>query len=174
MFEPNGNLDVANLAVPALSVFVARTVAPFRNLTIPEGVPLYWGATVAVKVTDRPKLDGFREEAKVVALVALLTAWLTAFDLLPRNFESPPYTALIEWVPIGCVEVVKLADPPPNAPVPNIVVPSTKVTVSPSGGAPMLEVTTARSGFACSLSQVNLGSFRFRIELMYLTLKARK
>src|ERR1700722_16364364 len=97
MFEPSGNLDVLKVAAPLpLSAFVASTVPLFKKVTVPVGVPLNCGATRAVKVTDCPKLDGFREEAKVVVLVALPTTWLTAVDLLPRNFESPPYTALIE------------------------------------------------------------------------------
>jgi len=54
--------------------------------------PLNCGATLAVKVTACPKFDGFNEEAK--AVVALLTTWLTAFDVLPEKFESPLYTAL--------------------------------------------------------------------------------
>jgi hypothetical protein len=48
------------------------------------------GVTLAVKVTDCPTFDGFREEGKVVVVVALFTTWLTVFDLLLTKFESPP------------------------------------------------------------------------------------
>ena len=105
--------------------------------------------TAAVNFTDCPEPDGFNEEAKVVVLVALLTTWLAGFDLLPREFGSPLYTALIESVTAGSAEVVKLPEPPLNNPVPNIVVPSMKVTVSPTGGAPLLDVTSAVNVTAC-------------------------
>jgi hypothetical protein len=113
-------------------------------------VPLNCGVTFAVKVTDCPKFDGFCEEVKVVVVVALLTTWLTVFDVLPVKFESPPYTALIVSVPAGSAEVVKLAEPPLNDPVPNLFVPPLmNAMVSPSGGAPALEVTTALKVTAC-------------------------
>jgi hypothetical protein len=53
-------------------------------------VPLYCGVTVAVKVTDCPKLEGFRDEVRVVLVVALLTTCSTVFDELTAKFESPP------------------------------------------------------------------------------------
>ena len=40
-------------------------------------------------------------------------------------------------------DVFKLAEPPLNAAVPNIVVPCLKVTSSPSAGAPKLDPTVA-------------------------------
>ena len=116
---------------------------PLLNATLPVTVPLNSGATLAVKVTDCPSFDGFSDEAKVVVVVALPTTWLTAFDVLRAKVESPPYTALIGSVPTFSVEVVKLAEPPLNVPVPSAVVPFINETVSPSGGAPSVEVTTA-------------------------------
>ena len=74
---------------------------------------------------------------------AFFTTCFTAFDVLPAKLESPPYTALTVVVPTLSVEVVKLAEPPLNAPVPSTVLPFMNDTVSPFGGAPMLEVTTA-------------------------------
>jgi hypothetical protein len=106
-------------------------------------VPLNCGVTLAVKVTPCPTFDGFGEETQVVVVVALFTTWLTACDLLPPKFESPPYTAVIALVATGSVEIVKVAEPPLNVPVPSIVVPFLNVTVSPSGGTPMADVTTA-------------------------------
>ena len=94
------------------------------------------GVTLAVKVTDCPKFDGFSDEAKAVVVVALFTTWLTVFDLLGAKFKSPPYTALIAVVLAMSAEVVKLAEPPLNVPVPNTFVPFTNVTVPPSDGAP--------------------------------------
>jgi len=52
------------------------TVAPSRKFTVPDGLPAPGDttATVAVKVTLCPKVDGFRDEATVVVVLALLTA----------------------------------------------------------------------------------------------------
>jgi hypothetical protein len=75
------------------------------------GIPLNSGVTLAVKVTDCPTFDGFGDEAKAVVVVALFTTWVIAFDVLLAKFESPPYIAVIEFVPTGSVEVVKLAEP---------------------------------------------------------------
>ena len=46
-------------------------------------------------------------------------------------------------VPTARVETESDADPPLSDPVPNTVVPCLKVTVSPLGGAPRLELTVA-------------------------------
>lgn len=97
-------------------------------------LPLNCGVTLAVKVTDCPKFDRFRDEAKVVVVVALLTTWFTTFEVLPMKLASPPYTALMGWVPAGRVEVAKLAEPPLNLAAPNAFLLSTKETVSPFGG----------------------------------------
>jgi len=70
----------------------------------------------------------------VVVVVALLTTWFTTFEVQPMKLASPPYTALMGWVPAGRVEVVKLAEPPLNVAVPNAFLLSTKETVSPIGG----------------------------------------
>lgn len=51
-------------------------------------------ATVAVNVTDCPKIDGLTEEATVVEVGAGLTVWPTLPEL-PRKFPSVfVYTAL--------------------------------------------------------------------------------
>jgi hypothetical protein len=141
--EPEASVEVVNFAKPPLSATVFRTVVPSSKVTVPVTVPTNWGFTLAVKVTDCPTLDGFKDEAKVVLVVALLTTWFTGFDVLPANIESPPYTAAIALVPTGRVEVVKLAEPPLNVPVPHTVLPVMNETVSPFGGAPRLEVTAA-------------------------------
>jgi hypothetical protein len=38
------------------------------------------------------------EEDKTVVVVALSTTSFTSFDVLPAKVESPPYTAVIEFV----------------------------------------------------------------------------
>ena len=80
---------------------------------------------------------------------ALFTTCFTAFDLLAAKFESPPYTAVIKWVPTLSEEVEKLAEPPLNAPVANNVLPYINDTISPSGGAPRTEATAAVKVTAC-------------------------
>ena len=50
---------------------------------------------------------------------------------------------MIELVPTLSVEVSKVAVPLLNVPVPSTVVPFMNETVSPSGGAPIPEVTVA-------------------------------
>lgn len=63
----------------------------------------------------------------------------------PGRFESPPYTALIAFVPEGNVAVVKLAEPPLNVPVPNTVVPFMNEMVSPSGARVIIAVKITAS-----------------------------
>jgi hypothetical protein len=86
----------------------------------------------------------------VVVVVAWVTTCFTTLDVLLAKFESPLYTALMLSVPpVVSVEVVKLAEPPLNAPVPRSFVPCMNITISPSGGAPSEEVTTAVKVTAC-------------------------
>ena len=94
-------------------------------------------------------MDGFGDDERVVVVAAFLTVCFSAFDVLPPNFESPTYTAVMKLVPTGSAEVVELAEPPLNVPVPSTVEPCLNRTVSPSGGAPRPEVTTAVKVTAC-------------------------
>ena len=55
-----------------------RTVTPFLNVTVPVGVPLNCGVTVAVNVTDCPETEGLTAELTVVVVEALLTVCETA------------------------------------------------------------------------------------------------
>ena len=71
------------------------------------------------------------------------TVWLTAEEVLPAKFESPPYDAETESVPVGSDMVVRLAVPLVNVAVPSDVVPLMNVTLSPLGGAPPPEETVA-------------------------------
>src|SRR5271157_5228226 len=156
--DPAASPAVLKLACPPLSVPVPSVAPPFLKVTMPVGVPEpehRFGQGVdsraAVKVTVAPKAAGFFDETTETELPALLTFWVRAGDVLPAKFESPPYTAVIELVPAFSAEVMKLAEPPPNAPVPSTAVPSINVTVSPLGGAPSLdlEVTAAVKVTAC-------------------------
>jgi len=69
---PWARVVVVYFAAPPLSVTVFRVVVPSLKVTLPVGVPLNCGVTLAVNVTDCPTFEGFSEEAKVVVVVALL------------------------------------------------------------------------------------------------------
>ena len=58
-----------NVALPLLSVPVPSVVAPSLKVTVPVGVPPV-EVTVAVNVTAAPNVEGFRDEANAVALLA--------------------------------------------------------------------------------------------------------
>ena len=77
--------------MPPLNVPVPMGLPPSRNVTVPVAVPApdATGETVAVKVTDCPKTDGLRDEARVVLVDALLTTWLTIALVLVLKFALP-------------------------------------------------------------------------------------
>ena len=56
------------MALPPLTVPVPKVTDPFLKVTVPVGVPVPVCAIVAVKVTDCPNSEGFKEEANVVVL----------------------------------------------------------------------------------------------------------
>jgi predicted small secreted protein len=123
---------------------------PFTKETVsPSGGAPALEVTAAVKVTACPYMDGFGEDESAVVVVGSSTTCFTVFDVLLEKVESPAYFAVVESVPSGSDDVVKLAEPPLNDPVPSTVVPFMNDTVSPSGGAPALEVITAVKVTAC-------------------------
>ena len=69
----NVNADVVYVAVPLLNVPVPSVVVPSLNVTVPVGVPPLL-VTVAVKVTDWPKVEGFVPEDRAVVVVDWPTA----------------------------------------------------------------------------------------------------
>jgi hypothetical protein len=70
---PTGRLLVAKVATPPLSVTGPRVALPFLNVTLPAGVPLYSGTTVAVNVTDCPEVEGFVDEVRLTEVGAAFT-----------------------------------------------------------------------------------------------------
>ena len=76
--------------------------------------------------------------ASVVELLAWFTVWLTALLVLPVKLLSPPYTAVMLWLPPVRAAVLNVAVVPLIVPVPSVVVPSLKVTVPV---APLVTVT---------------------------------
>jgi hypothetical protein len=143
--EPAGRLDVLRVACPPLSVPVPSTVVlPNRNVTVPVGVPLPDGVTVAVNVTTCPTIDGFKDEASIVVVAVFATTFcVIAGDVLPFELVSPPYSAVTVWRPMPRVERGKVADPFTNDAVPSTVfAPCLKVTV-PVALPPYCPVTVA-------------------------------
>ena len=71
---PTASLDVVKIAEPALKVAVAILVLPSKNSTpSPFGGMPFAKLTDAVKVTDFPKVDGFRLEVMAVVVCVGLT-----------------------------------------------------------------------------------------------------
>ena len=79
----------ASEAFPLPKDLVPRLVAPSMKVIFPVGVPEIAGVTVAVNVTEAPKVDGFSEDETAVVLSARFTVWLNAADVLPMKFEFP-------------------------------------------------------------------------------------
>ena len=69
---PTGKVVVVRLATPPASAMLPSNTVPFLKATRPEGVR-NCDATVAVKLTDCPKMEVDCEETSVVVLVSLLT-----------------------------------------------------------------------------------------------------
>src|SRR5260370_243972 len=87
--------EVVYVACPLVRVWGPPSAeAPSINCTVPVGTPApgSTGATVAVKVTDWPELDGFTEEVPAALVLALLTTCgLPVSDpVLPLKLLSPP------------------------------------------------------------------------------------
>jgi len=74
-WDPCAKVEVVNVAMPPDSVPVPSVVAPSRKVTVPDGLPAPGAttATVAVKVTLCPTVDGFTDDVRLVLVLALLT-----------------------------------------------------------------------------------------------------
>ena len=92
MWFPTANAEVEKVALPPASVAVPRVTAPSTKLTIPVGVPEpgTTADTVAMKVTDWPNTVGFKEDAVVAELLALLTVCVMAAEVPVAKLLSPP------------------------------------------------------------------------------------
>ena len=101
------------------------------NVTVPVRVPAPGDTTltVPVNVTDEPNNEGLADELTVVVVLAVVTVWMRSAEVLPVKLPSPPYSAVIVWLPVANVEVANVARPAASVPVPNVVAPSLKVTV---------------------------------------------
>ena len=63
-----------------------------------------------------------------------LTVMVTAEDVEAAKFVSPPYCAVMLWLPVASALVAYVAVPEVRVPVPSLVAPSRKLTV-PVGAA---------------------------------------
>jgi hypothetical protein len=84
---------VLTVATPEpFSVPVPNVVAPSLNVTVPVGVPApgATAVTIAVRVTDWPNTDGFRDEVSAVVVLAGPTVCVIADEVLPLKLVSLP------------------------------------------------------------------------------------
>jgi len=127
---------VLNVATPLpfTATADARVVAPSVNLTVPVGTPEP-EVTVAVNVTDWPKVDGFGADVTPV-LVAIRTICAVVPLLFCQPF-APVNEAVIVWLPDARAVVLKLAIPLPFTATldAKVVAPSVKFT-EPVGTPP--------------------------------------
>ena len=81
----------AEVAEPEVRLTIPREVTPSKNSTDPVAVPAPGAvaATVAVKVTDCAKTEGFTEDVNAVVVLALFTTWFTAVLVLVKKLELP-------------------------------------------------------------------------------------
>ena len=87
-------LEVLKLAV-VVPPLVAKLpwpmlVPPSEKVTSPVGLPGLLSVNVAVKVTLWPQTDGLVEDTTAVVLLAFVTVWVMAVELLATKFVSPP------------------------------------------------------------------------------------
>jgi hypothetical protein len=66
-------------------------VVPSRKVTVPVGVPVAGatGATVAVKVTDWPSEDGFKDDVRPTVALPCPTTWVRALEVDAPKLVSP-------------------------------------------------------------------------------------
>src|SRR5712691_238329 len=128
-WEATDRALVLKVAWPLLRVPVPRMVVPSLKVTVPVGVPVVAGVTVAVKVTDCPETDGFAEEAPCVEMPPLLTVCARGADMRVLKLLYPLYCVVMEWEATDRAPVLKVAWPLLRVPVPRVMVPSLKVTV---------------------------------------------
>ena len=92
------SVEVANIAwADSLSKTEPICVPLSRKLTKPVGVLSAKPVTLAVKVTDCPPMDGFKDDisAVVVGLGPVVIVSLSAEETLPGKFV-PKYCAVME------------------------------------------------------------------------------
>jgi hypothetical protein len=122
---PDANVEVLpELAVPDESVTGEPKFIPsIANCTVPVGVPVdgETAATLAVKLTDWPYVDGLPLLPTLTLLLAIFTVWPPVrVSELPVKFTSPEYVAVTVWFATDSVAVF-----------PEVAVPDESVTGEP-------------------------------------------
>ena len=72
-----------------LSVPVPIVVPPSLKVTVPEAFPGTLSFTVAVNVTDAPKVEGFEDEITVVVVDAWFTVCTSGSEVLATKLALP-------------------------------------------------------------------------------------
>jgi hypothetical protein len=131
--------DAVREWMPAAGVTEIEAV-PLAKVAFPMGTPLSrkvtcpvaavgTAGTVAISVTDWPATIVFAESVSAVAVGALPTVRVTVPEL-PETVLSPPYDAVMVWLPTASVETEIVATPLAfNCALPRVVSPFRKVTV---------------------------------------------
>ncbi len=82
---PAASAEVLNVATPPDKVPVPRIVVSSINVTVPVAVPVAVDeTTVAVKVTELPKVDGLESDEILVVVAALFTVCERTVDVDPE------------------------------------------------------------------------------------------
>ena len=111
---------------PPLTGCVASTVAPSRNCTVPVAEA---GDTEAVRSTFCPNTIVPLLAETAVVLGALVTVWVTTAEATALQLASPPYTAVIEWLPAESVVLANDALAPLTGTVASTAAPSRNCTL---------------------------------------------
>jgi hypothetical protein len=81
--EPTASVEIVNCALLLKSVAEPKELVPSRKVIVPVALPLYAGATLAVKVSDWPKAPGLALEETVAVVEAWFTVSVNGKDVLP-------------------------------------------------------------------------------------------
>ena len=133
-----------------LTFAVPSRVSPLKKLTVPFETPRGAGLTVAVSVISLPWLPDSGRRSSAVVVGAPATVIASPDEVEVAKAALPEYTAVIEFVPAGRLEVVKVATPDEfTFAVPSSVLPLKKLTV-PAGVPVGVGVTVAVRVTGCS------------------------
>ena len=133
--SPMVNVETLKVARPAVSrTPLPKRVPPSVKVTVPLGAakPGMLAVTVAVRVTAWPHTDGLTEAAITLVVASRWTICVRPLVTLAVKFASPPYDAMIVWLPTArpLAESVALVTPFAvfSVPMPNALLPFRNIT----------------------------------------------
>src|SRR2546428_11624550 len=144
------NDEVAKVATPdpLSGMALPITVEPSLKSTVPAGIPME-PDTVAVKLTDCPKTEGFCDELRLVAAGALFTVTV-ALVLAPSAAAKSEAARVCGAPPVQKVKLDRMPEPPasdrlpPAAPLSSpIAAAAADPPVDPWAAAPLVGVQSA-------------------------------